>query len=151
MREPERQFYREQKWRNKTCYFPEGMKKPLRISRPVERRRDRAGALLWAKGPARELYRDEEISDSCPELWRIAGQNSRWFASLLPRHTAGSWLGEPPVRPVSNRYLAKPPRFKAWRFVLVAMIESEGLEAFLAEEISGDTPVEVRISNRRAA
>ena len=127
------------------------MKKPLRIRRPVEKRRDRAGALLLAKGPARELYRDEEISDSCPVLWRIARQNGRWFASLLPMHTAGSWLGESPVRPVSKRYVAKPPPFKRWRFVLVSLVGSDGLEACLAQEISGDTPVEVDIHNGRAA
>ena len=117
----------------------------------IEKGHHGSGALEWARGTARELYRDGEVNDSCPVRWRIAGQNSRWFTSLLPRHKAGSWLGESSIREVSKNYPAKPPPFKKWRFVLVALIESDGVEACLVKEVSGETLVEVSFLTRRPA
>jgi hypothetical protein len=108
----------------------------------IEKRHDKKGNLKWAKAFARDLYRDREINNLCPVHWRVAGQASRWFTSLLPRHVASSWLGDPPARPISKT--RRPPsEFKQWGFVLAKVIESDGMLACLGQEISGDTAVEV--------
>jgi len=110
--------------------------------RPIEKRYDQQGNLTWAKATAHDLYWDDEIHDSCAVHWRIAGQTSRWFTSLLPRHKASSWMGQPPRRPVGK--FSSPP-FNRWRFVLAAFIQSGEAAFLLGQEIGGDTVVEVAI------
>jgi len=102
----------------------------------VEKRYDEKGKLSWARGRARDIYKDLAICDSKGGILRIPGE-PRPYRVMLPRHCAGSIIGE---RFDLN---AELPPFKEWRFVLLGYGEGAEGDFEVSREISGDAIVEV--------
>jgi hypothetical protein len=105
----------------------------------IEKRHGPDGTLVWASGPARDIYQDEEILDSKCAAFRIAGE-ARLYRTIIPRHCASNILGEEPTEKALDDMVNAP--FKEWRFVMVGYVKSIGTICEVAREISGDTLVE---------
>jgi len=106
------------------------------ISKPVQ----------WAKGAAREIYKDEEINNSLGVYFRLSSAKSHWFNTMLPRHIA-SWAIEGWTSPETGKApYSKLPPFKRWRFALIAFEGPTENSICLAQEITGDRRIEVTIS-----
>jgi hypothetical protein len=102
----------------------------------VEKKRDGHGKLIWAKGMARDVYKDMAIANSKEIVFRISGE-ARPYNVILPRHCAGSIIGE---RFDLN---AKLPPFRDWRFILVGYGEGTEGSFEISREVSGDVIVVV--------
>src|SRR6266566_4684166 len=108
----------------------------------VEKRRDKKRKLIWAKGAARDVYRDPEIANSTCGKITIAG-DSTVYAMLLPRHCAGNIIGEFPPGKNMEEVIGNLPPFDLWRFVVVAY-RGKGDEVLeFSREISGEVVIEL--------
>jgi hypothetical protein len=103
----------------------------------VEKRCDDHGKLIWAKGLARDVYKDMAVANSKRIVFRISGE-PRSYNTIIPRHCAGSIIGQ------SFDLNAKLPPFKEWRFVLVGYGEGAEGSFEISREVSGDVIVEVQ-------
>lgn len=116
----------------------------------IEKRHDCDGTLIWARGLARNIYKDKEVLNSTNGRFRIDGQ-SQLYHIMLPRHAANSIIGARSIAPSGemlavtesvDEMLQKLPPFRDWRFVMLTSGKSEGGLRELAHEISGDVLVE---------
>ena len=79
----------------------------------VEKHFNQQGELTWAKGFARDIYKDKSVLESRCLGFRVS-EEKRWYNLLMPIHTAGSIIGKN-----QDHVLANLPPYKDWRFVLV--------------------------------
>ena len=112
----------------------------------IERRYDGRGKLTWAKGMARDIYRDETILNSTGGGgYRVAGE-ARLYNIMLPRHCGLSIIGESPS---ADDLDAKLPPFKEWRFVMVGYEDSGDSKIEISREIAGNVVVEFERAGSR--
>jgi len=107
----------------------------------IEKRHGQDGSLVWAKGLARNIYKDQEIADSKCGRFRIEGE-ARLYHTLLPRHCATSIVGDKPNGDTIEDMVKNLPPFKNWLFVMLAVGKSKDGCWEVAREISGDVSVE---------
>jgi hypothetical protein len=112
----------------------------------IERRYNAQRKLTWAKGMARDIYKDETILNSRGGGYRVSGE-ARLYNLLLPRHCAYNIIGETPP---PGGLDAKLPPYREWRFVLVGYGEAGNAKFELSREITGDVVVEVEMGQGKA-
>jgi hypothetical protein len=109
----------------------------------VEKRYDKQRKLIWAKGAARDVYKDSEILNSTCGAITLEGDLTV-YKILLPRHGAGSIIGEFPPGRNFDEVAANLPPFEDWKFVVVAYGGSGDQVVEFSREISGDVIVELK-------
>jgi hypothetical protein len=111
----------------------------------VEKRYDKRGHLAWARGAARDIYKDQEVLDSYGVYFRLAGEESSWFNTLIPRHMASWEVEGPPSAERLEQLYSNIPPFKEWRFALIGYVGPKRGYLCIAQEIDGDRLVEVTV------
>jgi hypothetical protein len=112
----------------------------------IERRYDAQRKLTWAKGMARDIYRNMAIANSHSVGYRVSGE-ARLYNIMLPRHCAYNIIGETPP---PGGLDAKLPPYREWQFVLVGYGEAGNANFEVSREITGDVVVEVEMGDGKA-
>jgi len=120
----------------------------------VEKRYDRQGKLIWAGGPARDVYRDSVIANSNNLFFQIVGEprytellfrvtaqeallgNSLTLTSncLRSDHGALSWSDTGKELRANLRFRVRSP--KMWVLKSAVTLEDNWLISFLSRELS---------------